>query len=294
MNSIVEILSRLPERPLTTVVQVGVGSVMPDYRALKLRRLVLIEGDSEHAAALAPQVDAVPGAQLVASAVGPAAGRVDWHRYNLPSLNGPLKRDALQAVYPRMRLLESNSVPARSLGEVLDATAVDRPAALVFDVPGQEEALVAALRHEQLARFDWFVLRGGRPEPGGAAGLAVQRLQAHGCSVAWSNTDSEPLWPLTALRFDADRLEAQTLRERASALERQLQQQARELDELRDEVGRLRFERQQQLDPLQQLQALQAELGHRRLRQQALQDELVRAEAQINLLKDLLLREPER
>ena len=68
----------------------------------------------------------------------------------------------------------------------------------------------------------------------------------------------------------------------------------------RDEQARLATERQAALatqeqdiaSKLHRLQQLEAENREHAVRQQMLQEEFIRAEAQIDLIKDLLLREP--
>ena len=71
------------------------------------------------------------------------------------------------------------------------------------------------------------------------------------------------------------------------------QQQVEQLAKARDEQAKLATERQQQLDEMQKrLQQLEGQNAEFSSRQTLLQEEVVRAEAQIDLIKDVLLREP--
>ena len=71
------------------------------------------------------------------------------------------------------------------------------------------------------------------------------------------------------------------------------QQQVEQLTKARDEQAKLDTERRRQLDEMQKrLQQLEGQNAEFASRQTLLQEEVVRAEAQIDLIKDVLLREP--
>ena len=71
------------------------------------------------------------------------------------------------------------------------------------------------------------------------------------------------------------------------------QQQVEQLTKARDEQAKLATERRQQLDEMQKrLQQLEGQNAEFASRQTLLQEQVVRAEAQIDLIKDVLLREP--
>ncbi|MEI6334674.1 MAG: hypothetical protein WCS87_08960, partial [Methylococcaceae bacterium] len=75
------------------------------------------------------------------------------------------------------------------------------------------------------------------------------------------------------------------------AAERQAQNQ--QLTLAKDEQAKLATERQRQLEEMQKrIQQLEGQNAEFALRQSLLQEEIVRAEAQIDLIKDVLLREP--
>jgi len=72
-----------------------------------------------------------------------------------------------------------------------------------------------------------------------------------------------------------------------------LEGEVRTQTQARDEQARVAAERQRQLTELQQqMQARESSQSELSARQQLMHEELVRAEAQIDLIKDLLLRDP--
>jgi len=141
MTVLFEYLATLAEKPLGMVVHIGAGSgaVLDCYARLKPSRVVLLEGDPDTAAELLRTAAQCPWAEVLAHPVGATSGPLEWHRYNLRRLNGPLQSGALHSFYPRLRLVESRTVNVRALTDVLAAVQVETGAAninvLVLDVP---------------------------------------------------------------------------------------------------------------------------------------------------------------
>lgn len=208
----------------------------------------------------------------------------------------------------------------------------DAPDVLVLDVPGQDGALLATVTSPLLQRFQWIVVRGCAIDDAteGAAGQRIaDALEPHCYRPARSRIEPDAAWPLFLFQLDMARLRNERLRARVSALEAQARQQQRELAQFAAErdllaqasvqdKARLRAGRDEQTDLArqlaQQVEALQSQIDERdrriaelvaqceRLaadqrdvaaRQVLVQEELARAEGQLDMLKALLLREAE-
>lgn len=225
MTVLFEYLATLAEKPLGTVVHIGAGSgaMLECYAALKPARVILLEGDADTAAELLRSAVQCPWAEVLAHPVGVTGGPLEWRRYNLRRLNGPLQSGVLHSFYPRLRLVESRTVNARALSDVLAALQVATGAGgmnvLVLDVPGQEAALLDSLPHEALIQFDAVLLCGSRealPAWGTTAEQAVNQLQRACFDTVAADFDQEPLWPVTLLRFNPQRHQAELLEQRLS------------------------------------------------------------------------------
>jgi hypothetical protein len=223
MDLLLDHLAARSEGAPGTVIYIGAGDGrlldVERWKARMPRRLILVEGDPDAAAALARRVAPLRGVEVRRHAVASAAGPLRWHRYSWSALNGPLDSAGLAAHYPRLRPVETTSVPASTLAGLLEG--IEQGAnVLLLDVPGQEDALLAQLTRTQIAAFDIVCMRGCRLAlPGGAAAdAAVERLvQAVHQVVA--TDESQPLWPTTLLRFSPERDEMLRLRDRVAALE---------------------------------------------------------------------------
>lgn len=302
MSSLIDALASLPVQALGTVVHLGAGrgETLAAYAALRPRRLVLVEGDAEAAAELRTGARAIAGAGVVEAVVMPSAQTASWQRHSLTSLDGPIAVTGLARYYPRLRRLGALPVQGVALDDLLgrilgtDGDAAV-PALLVIDLPGQEAALLDALPPERLHAFDWLLLRGcSEPLADGVPVLAeaLARLPDHVPAGPPSGAGFDPLWPVALLRLDRRSVELRRLAERLAAAERAAAASEVELAELKT-VNAAERERHALQAAEQQQQALQleAELAEMSARQRLLQEELVRAEAQTELIADLLLRE---
>jgi hypothetical protein len=310
------------------------------------QRLVLVQGDPGLAAELRAEVAAGLSAQVIEAIVAPQAGSAVWHRCNLPALGGLLPPAALANVFPRLRVLEAQTVQARALADLLGEveTGTGEHRVLLVDQPGLEAALLRALPPAALRGFDWVLLRGARAglyDGGERLADAVRALDAQHLMTVREDSQSDPLWPVLLLRHDhvaaerdelraehlalrealrdaqaalaecvrerdAARRAEQKLTERSGQLERS--EQAREAAEklaadrgvalkaAQDQARAAAAERSAELktaqEQLRRLHELEAELADGAARQHILQEELLKAEGQIDLIKELLLREP--
>ena len=211
VDNLVAWLNRIDDYALGTVVHVGAGAgaVLEHYAraaggARRPRQVVLVEGDPDMARSLERAAAAYPWARVLPTPVGAQGGTMPWNRFNLPMLNGPLDATALTAVYPRLRRVQTTTVRCEALSDVLTSldlkpdTKEHRVHVLVFDVPGQESSLLAALPPDLLRLFHAILLRGCRsvlPPYGKAAEAALALLaQQHFTPVA-KESDRDTMWP---------------------------------------------------------------------------------------------------
>lgn len=322
--------SRRPARKLGTVVVVGAGNgdMLAAWRRFGAERLILVEGDPESAQALRERAAGLPGVEVAERVLAAVAQVTTWHQFSVGTFNGPVTWAAVKASYPGLRQVGTLEVTSQDVASLMAELAIQhhdgRADCLVFDVPGQEAALLEALPPSELEAWDTLVLRGCSATPA-PADQAVRWLCKHHAHVLASDVASEPLWPVHLLGFDAHALGERTLKLRIESLQAQLRQRVEELGAAKVSLDTIRAERdrarvlaeghQQELvqlaagqtsqaDALRDVRAtlaqrdeeivrLRAALDEADQRQQILEQELSRAEVQVGLLKDLLLREPE-
>jgi hypothetical protein len=240
MKALIDSIGRGLRHPAGTVVHVGAGTgaVIEDYRSLNPARLLLLEGDPDSAVALREHAAAEPAVEVFGEVVARRDMSLHWYRYTLASVNGPVDRGDLVRIYPRLRLIGTQPLKAvafdrwlaRAVGELDDK----QSHVLVMDVPGQEAALLQTLPQTLLERFEVVVLKGcAAPVPDGvvAAAFAEARLRERSFEALRDSADADPLWPVSAWRFDVQAAELKRLRDRVLQLEEQQQQADRAMQE---------------------------------------------------------------
>lgn len=305
--------------------------VIQRYAALGAQRVVLVVGDPESLPGLRRLTAGRPWLEIVEAAVSPTPGPAAWLRYNVPGLGGLLEAEALHSFYPRLQLLERTPVTTVGLQAVLErlqiATPADRPNLLVLEAPGMDAPLLERLDPPTLTAFAWLLVRAARQDlyRGGVAETAASRLlQARHYRNVHASREGEPLWSAALLRFDAAAAAQAVLAERVASLQAQVasltverdeadrratacaQEQQAQLGKARDEQARLAAERAAQVEQLtkardayakqsserhERIAQLDAEMTDLSARYALLQEELIKAEAHVELISDLLLRE---
>lgn len=314
MDDLVAWLDRVDDRSLGTVVHVGAGAgaVLEQYAALPAarcpRQVVLIEGDPDLARRLERAAGAYPWARVLPTAVGAQSGPMPWNRFNLPMLNGPLDATALTVAYPRLRRVQTTTLRCEALAGVLSSlnltadTDKSRVHALVLDVPGQESSLLTALPPELLRSFHAILLRGCRsvlPPFGQVAQAALALLtQQHFMPIAKVD-ERETMWPVALMCFDRSGHELAQLRRQAGQLDATLKERDRLSGELqaatqaRTTAEKLAADRlAKTVEQDERIRQLETHLADTSVRLELLQQEVLKAEGQLALMKELLLKEP--
>ncbi len=290
MKSVTEGLSAIPARALGTVLHIGAGAAaaLHDHLERPPQRLVLVEGDPSVAQALTQLTAGRAGVEVHQQAVSADGMPLDWHRYNLQALNGPLAATGLAAYYPRLRLLGQERLPSASLSALVDslaieASATELPHVLILDVPGQELALLDSLGAERLQRFTWVIVH-GRNVHTGVGNTLKQAVDGLAASLHRpTQALSEPprlLWSTSLLHFDRVQFEQQQLREALQHRDERLAGMAAAQQRLQTEL----HEVQQACQSLRQAEgAAQAQLATLMRERDALalghQEKSVKAEA---------------
>lgn len=231
MTALHDFLGHLAGQPLGTVVHVHPSEpeLADRYAALGARRVVLVSGDPDALPGLRRLLPGRPWLTLLECVVAPEPGQRQWLRYNVAALNGLLPAGpTLQEFYPRLRLHERVPVAARSLQSVLDDLhlgAGEGAHVLVLEAPGLEDELLHGLQSENLAQFEWLLVRGAQPgllSEGIEAQVATGRLKERGWRDVQHSAGNEPLWPVTLLHFDVVAAERAALLRRVEASEAEL------------------------------------------------------------------------
>jgi len=286
MKALIDSIGRGLRHPAGTVVHVGAGTgaVIEDYRSLNPTRLLLLEGDPDSAVALREHAVAEPVVEVFGDVVARRDMSLHWYRYTLASVNGPVDRGDLVRFYPRLRLLGTQPLKAvafdRWLAQAVGELDDEHSHVLVMDVPGQEAALLQALPQTLLGRFEAVVLKGcAPPAPDGVApaAFAAARLRERNFEALGGSDDADPLWPVSAWRFDVQGAELKRLRACVARLEEQQQQADRAMQE-RDAAlsaahGALAAAEKLAADRAAAIETLQKRLGEQQLAADASADE---------------------
>jgi FkbM family methyltransferase len=242
-------LSRLSPEPLDCIVHIGAGADADsaDYSALNPKHVVLIEADPEAHSVFAERFADAPNVTVINALVAPQAGEATFHRFTLPSFNAPLGLGRLRELYPRIDLVEELRIQGQPLHEIVREPVLGARNLLIFDMPGQEAALLRSLAAEFLGRFSSIVVLASAEawqegaEPAEAT-LAI--LKNKNFEVAREDSE-DPAWPCVLLiRDEAKAAMQQELDQRARLLvakATQIHQQTEQINALtteRDELAK--------------------------------------------------------
>jgi len=247
---------------LELVLCLGAGSSvdLSDYSALDPKRLIFVEGDPDAADRLSHSLAGEARCEVVPALVTPMGAKIPFYRYNLASLNGTLPIGELQTLYPRLKVVEERELSSRTLSSLLEPIPMAGPGKrlLIFDIPGQEAAILGSVHPEHLRAFEWILVRGCRKAlQDGAHTMeeSVRHLEESLFERVALDEDSDPAWPAVLLHLDRRRAELyQELKNRArllienatendlrakriAELEAQLNSKQGELDRTRQQLG---------------------------------------------------------
>ncbi len=138
-----------PDDPLDAVIHLGAGYCreMDAHLASGAARIVLVEANPEIAAELRLQFAAAPRIAIIEAAVAGKGGPAKLRVYNFANVSSLRTSETLFSLYPGLRLVREISVNAVSAVEFLKDLSLKRGDAnhLVIDTPGEQGAIVEAL-----------------------------------------------------------------------------------------------------------------------------------------------------
>jgi hypothetical protein len=313
MSPLPSCLRHLSDTPIGEVLYIQPSGVdLPAWALHRdARRVILAGAEVRHQRPLRRLAAKHPKVELVDTAVSDRAGRMPWLRFNVSELNGWLEPTAAQTIYPRLRLLDKEEREAEDLPGLVARMGIRRWSGranlLVLQAPGCELPMLAAIGSDELRVFDWILIRsvgGGLFAGAGATQSLRQHLDERGYCMAAEDSNN-PLWPVCLFRFDNSAAERHGLRVQVQKLSQEvaqllttqmdLQGQIEALKREKAEIERITRDRQNWLtEQRQRLRDIEHGQQESARRQQLLYEELVRAEAQLDFIKDVALREPVR
>jgi hypothetical protein len=189
---------------VAVVLGAGRGADLDNILDHQPRRLIVVEGDGDQAAALRRRFGRRPGVEVHAEVLAPYGGPRQWHRFNLRRLDGLLAADVrLRRVYPRVQATEPSIVDTVSIGPWLDGLGLESRQAsgdnlLVFDIAGSEGALLASMQEACLDPFAWVAIRSAA-KPLYAGGSTLPQTRARMVQLGYrvvAKCSDEALWPV--------------------------------------------------------------------------------------------------
>lgn len=271
MELLLKRLASLGVQSLDSVLHIGAGSgaEIDCYRSIDIHRLVLIEGDPETAEELRTHPRLPDNAEVLEQVIAAEGGAVEWHRYNLPALNGVLAPAGLRTLYPRLKMLNRERANASAVEDVLKQVGVCSGGSnlLFLDVPGIEAALLASVPDQLLQSFAWIAVRGCQAacHEGGAPIDAVRSGLYERCfSIELVDAETDPNWPVLLLRRDEAQRENQRLRANAEQLSAALDAATAEVSATEAKLAQVSRERDEQMRLLSGQSAAIRELNEER------------------------------
>lgn len=275
------------------VLHIGAGlcTQLPEYLAAGSRSITLLEPDPETAALLRAQTAQTPAVLVVEAAVSTNPEHQQLYRFSFADLNSLRAPTGLYSLFPALEVLGKDPVRVQNPVDLVHGLQLSEtgPHMLVLDAPGEAFSILKALDEAGLlSRFQHLRISEGRDVLyEGATPLAEIRAWLEGCYFSknsqWDNSD--PKRPVLSVTYDDLRaaLAALALAEaQVETSQQALTAKDRELETL-----------QQTLADLTEAGEHHSDAQARSHHQLALsREELLKAQGQITLIEDLLLRGP--
>ena len=293
----------MPPRHVTLVGAGGGSSAWVQWlQQADLPSATLIEADERQAAMLQEIADGQQGWRVREQVVAPQTGTVPFHVASVPSESGLLIPEDLRTLWPNLKTRRTQSRQAVSLEEVLQDDEI-APNWLMVDCLPAARLLLSAAR--QLSEVDVLVLRMQFGPGGDSEDLEeLQRVPVespfrlifaepgrhprlgHALVVRDHGAARESLRrQLAASEMAASAAQAAAAKEHAAHVGR--------LEQALAEAAKLAAERHEQVQGLQaRLQQLQQTSADLDARLQQVLIEQTRAEARLDLMKEVVLKEP--
>lgn len=306
------------------ILHIGAGlcAELIEYRAIGAKSITLFEPDHETATLLKAQTELFPEVLVVEAAVSNDSELHTLHRFSFADLNSLREPTGLKNLFPALEEIEQETVQVKDPVELVRDLQLSKTgdSMLVIDAPGEALSILAALDEANLlTQFHQLQISEGREELyKGAVPLSeiCKWLEARYFSMTphWDRSNTER--PSFSVAYDCMRAmkdalaAAETMQQTLINIKAQAKEQENDLlaqkqkaedlaikltdstadcDHWKNEHGLLTTQLSDKTKAIERQTDLQARSEH----QLALsREELLKAQGQITLISDLLLRGP--
>lgn len=283
---------------LNTLLVIGAGEgqdIPPDWQE-RYQRLVLVEPLPELARSLRRAFGDQPNVQVLETAVVPGANSGDTatlYEFNWAQASSRHQPADLLQLFPGLKTERLRRTPALAPQQLIQEIGLSQKGehGLILEAPADEGPILGALVESNAYKcFSCIRLRypvAGLYDTPADPEAMLKALTA--CGFEFESQDrTDPDWPSISLTRNRWKIALEEARQSIKALEAQLAEQAEALTAAKQ----LADDRQRELHALrQELDTAQAERTKLQARQTHLEQELLRAQAQIDLIKSLMLKE---
>lgn len=282
------------------LIHLGAGRCknLPDHLASGATKIILAEANPQLAAELKQRTAGDDRVQVVDAAVGGKSGAAKFKLYNLEEASSLRPPTGLTEIYPGIRLEREVDVDVIGITELLERFSLegDGAHALVVDTPGEEYEILRALQdNNKLNVFGEIQVRCGRTplyEKSGGSKSILDLLNDALYETRQIEAD-DPEFPVFHARLNVTLRKNVILEKQLDALRSKMNETVAALkEEHQEELSTLREEREKEAASLSaQIESLKGDIQEREHRGMLMDGEVVKAEAQIELIKDILIRD---
>lgn len=295
---------------LDHVLHIGAGlcGELSNYRAEGARAITLVEPDPKTAKTLSAQTAQYENVSVIEVAVTTSTGEQRLHRFSFADLNSLRAPAGLNALFPALEESSKDPVHAKNPADLVRSLNLSDSGSnmLVLDTAGEAQSILEALSEAGLLTlFQRVQICEGREELyAGATPLAEIRdwLAARQFDKDSTWDDADPERPILSVSLDVIAA-ASAAKALVATTQQALAEKTTELEALQQTVAELTADRNQwkskhgtvttQLSNLSKASERHSDAQARSQHQLALsREELLKAQGQITLISDLLLRGP--
>lgn len=306
---------------MDTIIHLGAGHCreLPHHLAKTPARLILVEANPRLARRLRRRTEHLAPVVVEALAIAGASAPCELRIFNHTEASSLREPTQLRKLFPGLRCTETLPVDVRAAADWVARLELSPQHAhqLVIDTPGEEHAIVQSLAQaERLRTFETVTLICGHQPlyaDSESAESVLAALKDQGFFVNGYNGAADPDRPTWHLKRDPSFVELRQARARIHALEAALAEQQRlvkqresaleqeqkahalaqrRIGELESEAAEHERERNALTAARERIHALEAERDEAGQRYAIIDQQLQKAEGQIDLLKQLLLQPP--
>ena len=289
-----------------TIIHLGAGICreLIFYESLNPRRIILVEPDPEQLELLQNKARAENNVQIIDCAVTGTNSDLGNEKLQVlsdPSFSSLKEPTGLLELLPGLTVLHQLDSKVKSITDLLQTLELNASAShwLIIETPGIEAHIIASLRDSgQLTLFEHLLLRAGTGVYYAGAspvGEIVSTLTAVGYQEKGFPDRSDADFPIYHLHLDPLFIQNQRYKEQIENLEKaatetsgllkERDQKIENLEKTATETSAVLREREQQIENLSRTnQDLERN-------QQLLDTEVVKVEAQLEMIKDVVLRD---